>query len=106
MKRNKENRVLTIEDDISQGRIKTYKEVLVWIKAQNKQIKLRFKLKVYAYQINLEDLTDFLNSNDIIELKFYNLNSKLSLNAANYQSIKALDMNDISCFELSKFKSL
>ena len=52
--RNIGNRELTISVYIYQGNFSTFYEVVKWIKGQEQQIKLKFKVEVDAYKIDHE----------------------------------------------------
>jgi hypothetical protein len=63
-------------------------------------------VEVDAYKIDHEQLSEFLNSNTIIELKVRGLSQTLTLNDSLYQSIRCLHIVSEALIDLSKLKSL
>ena len=60
-------------------------------------------MEVDAYKIDLEQLSEFLNSNTMIELKVYGLSQPLTLNDSLYQSLRSLHVGRDTFIDLSKF---
>ena len=55
-----------------------FHEVVKLIKAQNQQVELKFKVTINEfYDRDYDDLTEFLNSNNIIELDIFGFKKKL-----------------------------
>ncbi len=68
---------------------------------------MRFKVRVDSENVNLEELTDFLNTNIIYELDYRKNNNfkELKFKETLYKSLKVLRIADIPS-DLDKFKSL
>jgi hypothetical protein len=65
------------------------------------------KVKVVAWNVNREEMTEFLNSNKIIELDIDHLNDELMVDDSFYGSLKSLKIHDAHLFiDLKKFTSL
>ena len=72
LKRTIPNRILTIRVSISlKNNYLALKQCVNWIKDQNQHIKLRFKADVETTEVEITDLTSFLNENSVIELELY-----------------------------------
>jgi hypothetical protein len=54
-------------------------EIIRWMKSQCESIILQFKVNLYGYSINHEDINEFLNANRIFELKVQGITSQLPL---------------------------
>ena len=106
LKRNNGNRVLTFEVDITQIDLSILNEVLNWIKSQENNIKLQFKVKERRNIVDqIEEISKFLNSNHILELN-YTFES-LTLNDSLMKSLRCLtiyEYEDLNNFKI--FRSL
>lgn len=105
MQRNVENRALTIKLDIRFPDIlPIVNEVARWMNAEQQKIRLRFKV---IFSTDQQELSEFLNSNDIIDLEVESsLSEKLTLNESLNRSIKSLKIQDDRFIDLYNFKSL
>ena len=106
LNRNNGNRVLTFEVDITQIDLSILNEVLNWIKSQENNIKLQFKVKERRNSVDqIEEISKFLNSNHILELN-YTFES-LTLNDSLMKSLRCLtiyEYEDLNNFKI--FRSL
>ena len=100
-----ENRVITFQIDIQNNQEWTLlNDITTWIKAQEKQIKLRFKVKTtIKLGNNHVSLSKFINSNNILELEFSNINESLTLNDALFSSLRCLNIDCDTYIGLNKF---
>ena len=66
------------------------------------------KAKVVACDINREEMTEFLNTNKIIEFAIYRLEEKLMADDSFYGSLRSLKIDSCSqkFIDLKKFTSL
>ena len=79
LKRNMCNRIITLEVEIrSNNDLLILNEVQSWIKAQQQNIKLKFKLRIDGIT-NSKELIEFLKSNCIIKLNTSELTQELPL---------------------------
>ena len=88
--------MLTITIDIGCYTIKYYNKVLKWIKDHQKehQVKLYLKLFINTSGISNKEVTEFLNSNKIIELEIFYNREEILLSDFYYKSLRCLKLKD------------
>ena len=64
------------------------------------------KCEIFADEINHEELTEFLNTNNIVDLEIRDLSEKLILNDDFYKTLRFLMIDNDRFIDLSKFISL
>lgn len=64
------------------------------------------KCEILADEINHEELTEFLNTNNIVDLEIRDLSEKLFLNDGFYKTLRFLMIDNDRLIDLSKFISL
>ena len=100
MKRIPVNRVITLQVTIRNNQDLTeLNEVVRWINAQYQQIKLWFKVYLDECIYSIEELSDFVNSINIIELND-RWGNKLSLNDTLYHSLRCLRISSYTIIDL------
>ena len=105
IRRNVENRVITLKVDINRNNVDMFYEAVQWIKSQETKVKLQLKVRVDFYELNdVEKLSGFLNSNNVLEIDVYRNFWKIILDDSLWQSIKVLSGEIYSDFD--KFKKL
>ncbi len=89
--------MLTISIDIGFDTIKYYNKVLKWIKdhQQEHQVKLSLKVRIYVHSFSNKEVTEFLNSNKIIELEIFDDSEEILLSDFYYKSLRCLKLKDI-----------
>jgi hypothetical protein len=64
------------------------------------------KCEIFADEINHEELTEFLNTNNIVDLEIRDLSEKLILNDGFYKNLRFLTIDNDRFINLNKFISL
>ena len=64
------------------------------------------KCDIIADEINHEELTEFLNTNNIVDLEIRDLSEKLILNDDFYKTLRFLMIDNDRFIDLNKFISL